>query len=77
MAVRPDPAPVRGSPPEGPPAIGVDRIRCTGHGVCAAILPGTVDLDEWGYPVVGSTPPPPRDVARAIKLCPANALYRV
>ena len=34
------------------PALAVDRIACTGHGICASLLPDEVGLDEWGYPVV-------------------------
>lgn len=57
----------------------VDRIACTGHGVCAGVLPRRIELDEWGYPIV--TDPVVRvadvaDVAAAIRLCPARALYR-
>ena len=34
------------------PALVVDRIACTGHGICASLLTDEVTLDEWGYPVV-------------------------
>ena len=34
------------------PELAVDRIACTGHGICAGLLPDEVGLDEWGYPVV-------------------------
>ena len=52
----------------------VDRTACTGHGVCAGLVPERVSLDEWGYPVLlpGSV-----DAARgekAVRLCPARAL---
>ena len=30
----------------------VNPINCTGHGVCAELLPELVTLDEWGYPVL-------------------------
>ena len=30
----------------------VNPIACTGHGVCAELLPELVTLDEWGYPIV-------------------------
>jgi ferredoxin len=33
-----------------PSTLTVDRIACTGHGVCASLLPEHVALDEWGYP---------------------------
>ncbi len=53
----------------------VDRIACTGHGVCAAVLPRHIDLDEWGYPIVRD-PRMSREGARAaIRLCPARALF--
>lgn len=32
--------------------IAVDRVRCTGHGICAQTLPDSITLDEWGYPIV-------------------------
>jgi ferredoxin len=55
----------------------IDRTRCTGHGICAALLPGRIQLDEWGYPIF-----PERnsgrfervDAARATSYCPARAL---
>jgi ferredoxin len=30
----------------------VNPIACTGHGLCAELLPELVTLDEWGYPVL-------------------------
>ncbi|MEO3938430.1 ferredoxin [Dermatophilaceae bacterium Soc4.6] len=56
------------------PAIVIDRIACTGHGVCAAVLPDQVSLDEWGYPVVGGGRPDPELLTAAVRLCPARAL---
>jgi ferredoxin len=32
--------------------VAVDPIRCTGHGLCAELLPEALQLDEWGYPRV-------------------------
>ena len=55
----------------------VNPIQCTGHGVCAELLPELVTLDEWGYPVVTDTPVPGRLVRaarRAVTDCPALAL---
>lgn len=57
--------------------VAVDRIACSGHGVCAQLLPRQVVLDEWGYPalsegqvaVVGA-----REAGHAVQLCPARAL---
>jgi ferredoxin len=44
------------SPSEG---LVVDRIACTGHGICASLLPDAVTLDEWGYPSWGTPRPTP------------------
>jgi ferredoxin len=55
----------------------VNPIQCTGHGVCAELLPELVTLDEWGYPVVDPGPVPPalaRDARRAVSACHALAL---
>jgi ferredoxin len=59
-----------------PDRVAVDRVACTGHGVCAQLLEGAVVLDEWGYPVVLDDAPDPAAVRTAIALCPARALYR-
>ena len=62
------------------PRVAVDRIACTGHGVCAQLLAG-VTLDEWGYPVVGDDRATTGGedgrelVDLAVRLCPARALY--
>lgn len=58
-------------------SIRVDRVACTGHGVCASVLPGTIRLDEWGYPVIDDPEVDPRsgEVRAVIRLCPAHALY--
>ena len=43
----------------------VNPINCTGHGVCAEVLPELISLDEWGYPIIDPcllyTSPSPRD----------------
>jgi ferredoxin len=70
---RPDAAAAR-------PTVRVDRVACTGHGVCASLLPGSVRLDEWGYPVVlteaeGGVDDGDRARGAAVRLCPAMALY--
>ncbi|MEV7389736.1 MULTISPECIES: ferredoxin [unclassified Streptomyces] len=57
--------------------LGIDRIACDGYGLCAELLPEIVELDEWGYPVVGSAPltgEAPRHARRAVAACPALAL---
>jgi ferredoxin len=55
----------------------VDPIACTGHGICAELLPELIRLDDWGYPIVEETPVDPLlkgDARRAIAACPALAL---
>lgn len=52
----------------------VDRVACTGHGVCAQLLQ-QVRLDEWGYPIVDDSRVAKGEADVAIKLCPARALY--
>ncbi|GAB3066029.1 hypothetical protein GCM10027080_02180 [Pedococcus soli] len=58
----------------------MDRVACTGHGVCATLLPGSIRLDEWGYPVVLTAAERGLDDgdearAAAVRWCPALALY--
>lgn len=64
------------SPSEARPvaALAVDRIACTGHGICASLLPEQVSLDEWGYPVVHTAEVDPEMGDIAVRLCPARAL---
>ena len=54
----------------------VDPITCSGHGLCADLLPELIELDEWGYPIIHDGVPP--DLAaharRAVNSCPALAL---
>ena len=55
----------------------VNPINCTGHGVCAELLPELIHLDEWGYPVIDPRPVPPAlgiETRRAVAACPALAL---
>jgi ferredoxin len=55
----------------------VNPIACSGHGVCAELLPELISTDEWGYPVLPDAPVPPRLVRqarRAVADCPALAL---
>jgi ferredoxin len=55
----------------------VDPTICSGHGLCAELLPELVTLDEWGYPIVtrGAVPRAlERHVRRAVTDCPALAL---
>lgn len=53
----------------------VDRVACTGHGVCATVLPEHITLDEWGYPILHSPIPDSIEARLAMKYCPARALY--
>ncbi len=55
----------------------VNPIACSGHGVCAELLPEIIELDPWGYPVLRSAEVPPalvRPTRRAVLTCPALAL---
>ena len=54
----------------------VDPILCRAHGLCAELLPESVDLDEWGYAIV-RRPVPPLALAEAraaVHACPTLAL---
>jgi ferredoxin len=60
--------------------LAVDPIACTGHGVCAELLPEGVRLDEWGYPLLAAGDVPPdllRRARRAAAACPVRALLLV
>ncbi len=55
----------------------VDPIACTGHGLCAELLPELVALDQWGYPLLADQLVPAsleRRTRRAVTDCPALAL---
>jgi ferredoxin len=57
--------------------LAVNPITCTGHGICAQMLPELVGLDEWGYPILADRQVPRelRPLARrAVRLCPTLAL---
>jgi ferredoxin len=55
----------------------VNPIACTGHGMCAELLPEIIELDPWGYPILAS-PDVPRHLLdharRAVDACPTLAL---
>jgi ferredoxin len=58
----------------------VNPIACSGHGVCAELLPELIALDEWGYPMIANTPVPPAldlEARRTVAACPALALKLV
>ena len=55
----------------------VNPIACTGHGVCAELLPEIIELDPWGYPILRSDKVPPPLVfhaRRAAATCPTLAI---
>jgi ferredoxin len=57
--------------------LGVNPVACTGHGLCAELLPELIAVDEWGYPLIADGPVPPglyRQARRAVTDCPALAL---
>jgi ferredoxin len=58
----------------------VDPIACTGHGLCAELLPELIRLDDWGYPIIEPTANETVDirvVRRAVAACPVLALRLV
>jgi methionine sulfoxide reductase heme-binding subunit len=55
----------------------VDPTACTGHGLCAELLPELVVLDSWGYPLLADQQVPAsllRRARRTVTDCPALAL---
>jgi len=55
----------------------VNPILCTGHGVCAELVPELIEMDPWGYPLVSRAELPAELAAharRAITSCPELAL---
>ncbi|KIC66446.1 ferredoxin [Pseudarthrobacter phenanthrenivorans] len=63
----------------------IDWTSCDGRGLCAELLPGILDRDDWGYPVARGktghdrTDVPLREADReaareAVRLCPKLAL---
>jgi ferredoxin len=64
--------------PEETTRLRVNPIACSGHGVCAELLPELITLDEWGYPVLAGDGTVPlwlmREARRAVTDCPALAL---
>lgn len=56
----------------------VNPIACTGHGICAELVPELIALDPWGYPIM-PTDPVPDDLTglarKAVADCPALALF--
>ena len=55
----------------------INPIACTGHGLCAELLPEIIELDPGGYPIVLEATVPRSLVAhakRAAAACPTLAL---
>jgi len=55
----------------------VNPIACTGHGLCAELLPEIIELDPWGYPILSSSAVPAgvmEHAKRAVATCPTLAL---
>jgi ferredoxin len=58
----------------------VDPIACDGRGICHDLFGEGVDLDDWGYPIVGDaviTGADLRHARRAVAACPRLALRLV
>ncbi|GAB3409800.1 hypothetical protein GCM10027515_29120 [Schumannella luteola] len=84
-ARRPRTAGARAATPPAatPPAatLHVDWTACAARGLCAELLPGLLELDEWGYPRAlgygSDIPVEPIELADArvaVSLCPRQAL---
>jgi ferredoxin len=55
----------------------VNPILCTGHAVCAELVPELIQMDPWGYPLMSReelTDDLMAHARRAITSCPALAL---
>ena len=56
----------------------VDWPACRARGLCFELLPAVVELDDWGYPVVGDVPAELVATAQeAVRVCPTLALRLV
>jgi ferredoxin len=57
--------------------LALDPATCTGHGLCADLLPELVELDEWGFPMLRGDAVGPDllpHARRAVSACPTLAL---
>lgn len=55
----------------------LDPTACTGHGLCADLLPELIELDEWGFPMLRADAVGPgllKHARRAVSACPTLAL---
>ena len=53
--------------------LSIDWTRCDGHGLCAALAPGRITRDEWGFPVLRASISEAH-ARRLVAACPALAL---
>lgn len=61
-----------------PDELRVNPIACTGHGICAELLPELITLDPWGYPIMPTEPVPDELnglAKKAVADCPTLALF--
>jgi ferredoxin len=60
--------------------LSLNPILCDGFGHCAELAPDLVRLDEWGYPIIVSSPVPLSNLSAlesaryAVRGCPRQAL---
>jgi ferredoxin len=57
--------------------ITIDPIACNAYGYCAELLPESITLDEWGYPILDNQPVAAELMAaakRAARDCPRRAI---
>lgn len=55
----------------------LDPTACAAHGLCAALFPERITLDDWGYPILAPGPVPAalmEHARAAVRACPALAL---
>ncbi len=55
----------------------IDRTKCDGHKLCAELFPEGIQLDDWGYPILGAGAIPDQLIdhaRRAVAACPVLAL---
>jgi ferredoxin len=55
----------------------LDYAACSGHGLCADLLPEIVEIDEWGFPILRADTVDPDLLPlarRAVRACPTLAL---
>jgi ferredoxin len=56
----------------------LDYAACSGHGLCADLLPELVEIDEWGFPILHAETVGPDQLPlarRAVRACPTLALH--